>query len=302
MMPSTTVHPDLRRIHRVLPTDPISARTVPLFRAATKLFALRAAKGVETVAVSPDATVRVHRPPTSATRAHDAPGAALLWIHGGGYVLGTAVQDDLVCARFARELGITVAAVDYRLAPEHPFPAPLDDCLAALSWLAAQPTVDAEAIAIGGASAGGGLAAALVQRVHDLGEIRPALQLLVYPMLDDRTTSPDAAAVRSHRVWSARSNVYGWSSYLGDTDRAAAVPARRADLTGLPPAWIGVGGNDLFHDEDLTYAQRLRAAGVACETTVVPGAFHGFDAIAPRAAVSREFFAAQCAALRVAFP
>ncbi|WP_229705057.1 alpha/beta hydrolase [Williamsia phyllosphaerae] len=301
-MPTTDVHPDLRRIHRVLPTNPISARTVPLFRAATTLLALRAAKGVETVAVSADASVRVHRPPTAGAPARNSPGAALLWIHGGGYVLGRAVQDDLICARFARELGITVAAVDYRLAPEHPFPAPLDDCLAALSWLAAQPSVDASAIAVGGASAGGGLAAALVQRVHDLGQIRPAFQLLVYPMLDDRTTSPDESAVRNHRVWSGRSNVYGWSSYLADADRAAAVPARRTDLTGLPPAWIGVGGNDLFHDEDLAYAQRLRDAGVDCETTVIPGAFHGFDALVPRAAVSREFFAAQCAALRAAFP
>ncbi|GAA1461783.1 alpha/beta hydrolase [Williamsia maris] len=302
MVPTTTVHPDLRRIHRVLPTNPINARTVPLVRAATKLFALRPAKGVETIAVSPHATVRVHRPPMSDAPARDTPGAALLWIHGGGYVIGSAAQDDPICARFARELGITVAAVDYRLAPDHPFPAPLDDCLAALSWLAAQPTVDANAIAIGGASAGGGLAAALAQRVHDLGEIRPAFQLLVYPMLDDRTASAEKSDIREHRLWSARSNVFGWSSYLGDTDRAAAVPARRPDLAGLPPAWIGVGGNDLFHDEDLTYAQRLRDAGVACETTVVPGAFHGFDALAPRAAVSREFFAAQCAALRAAFP
>ncbi|MBJ7291395.1 alpha/beta hydrolase [Williamsia sp.] len=301
-MPTNAVHPDLRRIHRVLPTNPVSARTVPLLRAATKLVALRAVKGVETIAVSAHATVRVHRPPASTASVDDTAGAALLWIHGGGYVIGSAVQDDLICARFASELGITVAAVDYRLAPENPFPAPLDDCLAALSWLAAQPTVNADAIAVGGASAGGGLAAALIARAHDIGDIRPAFGLLVYPMLDDRTTSPETSAVRNHRLWSGRSNVYGWSSYLGDTDPVSAVPARRADLTGLPPTWIGVGDHDLFHDEDLVYAQRLRDAGVACETNVVPGAFHGFDALAPRAAVSREFFAAQCAALRAAFP
>ncbi|MGJ0120580.1 alpha/beta hydrolase [Williamsia sp. MIQD14] len=295
-MTTTPIHAELRRISRLLPRNPINARTVPLVRAATRLLALVPDRGVETVRLPSGASVRVHRPPTAPTAQHPAP--AMVWIHGGGYLFGTARQDDALCARFARTLGITVAAVDYRLAPEHPFPAPVDDCLTALRWLADQPTVNSDALAIGGASAGGGLAAALAQRVHDEGEFTPALQLLVYPMLDDRTPTPDADSARGHRLWSGASNTYGWSSYLGDTDRDRAVPARRADLAGLPPAWIGVGTNDLFHDEDLAYARRLTEAGVACETVVVPGAFHAFDKAAPGATVTRDFFDAQCAALR----
>jgi acetyl esterase/lipase len=125
--------------------------------------------------------VRVHRPPGLQT-----PAAAMLWIHGGCYVIGSAAQDDELCRRFARTLGIVVASVEYRLAPEHPYPAALDDCAAALNWLTGQPDVDSSRVAIGGASAGGGLTAALALRVRDEEMTRPVLQLLVYPMLDDR--------------------------------------------------------------------------------------------------------------------
>jgi acetyl esterase/lipase len=238
--------------------------------------------------------VRLHRP---VGVSQSAP--ALLWIHGGGYVIGTAQQDDPVCRRFARELGITVAAVDYRLAPEHPYPAALEDCYSALTWLAGLPAVDPGRVAIGGASAGGGLAAALALLAHDRGEVTPVLQLLAYPMLDDRSgTTPDNP---NYRLWSPKSNRFGWASYLGSADPRVAVPARREDLSGLAPAWIGVGTNDLFHDEDIAYAERLTAAGVPCHVEVVPGAFHGFDLVVPKAAVSQSFFASQCAGLRTAF-
>ena len=140
-----------------------------------------------------------------------------------------------------------------------------------------------------------GLAAALALLTRDRGEIELALQLLVYPMLDDR--SPRSAPRHEYRLWSPRSNRFGWAAYLGATDPEVAVPARRDDLTGLAPAWIGVGTCDLLHDEALTYAERLRSAGVPCHVEVVPGAFHSFDRAAPKAQVSREFFAAQCAAL-----
>jgi len=188
--------------------------------------------------------------------------------------------------------------VEYRLAPEHPYPAPLEDCYAALTWLTRLPAVDSARVAIGGASAGGGLAAALALLARDRGEIAPILQLLAYPMLDDRSAAkpknPD------YRLWSPSSNRFGWASYLGDADPQVAVPARRDDLSGLPPAWIGVGTHDLFYDEDLAYAARLTAAGVPCHVEVVPGAFHGFDLIAPKARVSQAFFASQCASLRTA--
>jgi acetyl esterase/lipase len=229
------------------------------------------------------------------------PAPAMLWIHGGGYVIGTAQQDDALCRRFSRKLGIVVASVEYRLAPEHPYPAPLDDCYSALTWLAGLPAVDPDRVAIGGASAGGGLAAALALLARDRGEIAPAFQLLVYPMLDDRNTSAfGVAANPNHRMWSPRSNQFGWAAYLGNADPQVAVPARNEDLSGLPPAWIGVGSHDLFHDEDLAYAERLKDAGVSCEVEVVPGAFHGFDLVVAKAQVSQRFFARQCDVLRSA--
>jgi len=249
--------------------------------------------GVEVLILRSGVGVRLHRPDGVSQ-----PGAALLWMHGGGYVMGTAKQDDRLCRRFARELGITVAAVDYRLAPEHPYPASLEDCYSALTWLAGLPAVDPARVAIGGASAGGGLAAALALLARDRGEVTPTLQLLAYPMLDDRSASGPENP--NYRLWSPKSNRFGWAAYLGNADPNIAVPARHEDLSGLPPAWIGVGTHDMFHDEDLAYAERLTAAGVPCQVEVVPGAFHGFDAIVPKAGVSQSFFASQCAILRSA--
>ncbi|HEX5144463.1 MAG TPA: alpha/beta hydrolase [Mycobacterium sp.] len=285
------MHPDLRGA--VIP-PPIRRFTLPLIRAGIRVQALIPTQGVEVLTISAGPGIRLHQPPPG-----DVPAPALLWIHGGGYLFGHARQDDALCAGFARELGITVAAVDYRLAPEHAYPDALDDCYAALQWLVGLPTVDPSRVAIGGASAGGGLAATLAMRARDAGEITPVLQLLTYPMLDDRTSARPDPRRRSYG-WDVRANRFGWDSYLGDAPRDVAVPARRTDLRGLPPAWIGVGDLDLFYSEDLAYAERLKAAGVKCDIEVVPGVFHGFDSIVPKAAVSRAFFEAQCAALRQA--
>jgi acetyl esterase/lipase len=271
----------------------IGPRSLRLIRVLSGLQRSRSYDGVESLILGSGVGVRLHRP-----TGVEQPGPALLWIHGGGYVIGTAGQDDDLCRRFARELGITVAAVDYRLAPEHPYPAPLEDCYAALTWLAKLPAVDPARVAIGGASAGGGLAAALAFLARDRGEVSPSLQLLAYPMLDDRSGSTPESP--KYRLWSPKSNRFGWAAYLGNADPNVAVPGRRDDLSGLPPAWIGVGTHDLFHDEDLAYAERLTAAGVPCQVEVVPGAFHGFDAIVPKASVSRSFFASECASLRSA--
>ncbi len=292
-MPTADFHPELRRVARFTPRQAVSPRTLPMIRA---LFGLQRGRGdadVEVITLSSGTGVRLFRPASAAE-----PTPALVWIHGGGYVMGSAAQDDALCRRFSTRLGVTVASVDYRLAPEHPYPAPLEDCYAALTWLAGLNSVDSRRVAIGGASAGGGLAAALAQLAHDRAEVIPAFQLLVYPMLDDRSAA--TADNPGYRLWNPRSNRFGWDAYLGDADRSVAVPGRRADLSGLPPAWIGVGTNDLFHDEDLAYADRLRAAGVPCDVDVVPGAFHGFDAWTPKAAVSRRFVEAQCDALRAA--
>jgi acetyl esterase/lipase len=291
-------HPDLRRIAAVLPRRAVGPRLLPVARALRRLEGLRRpGPGVEVRSLG-DISVRVHRPPARAT----APHPAVLWIHGGGYVIGSAAQDDAVCRHLAAELGALVAAVDYRLAPEHRFPVPLHDCHDALVWLAGRHDVDPERVAIGGASAGGGLAAALALLARDRGEVRPAFQLLSYPMLDDRTALRTDIDERHFRLWNNRANAFGWRSYTGLEPGSPevgplAAAARGDDLSGLPPAWIGVGSLDLFLDEDLAYATRLRAAGVPCAVHVVEGAFHGFDSVRPGASVTGQFRAAQVDAL-----
>ena len=233
------------------------------------------------------------------------PNGALVWIHGGGMVMGAAQQARPLCSRLAAELGIVVISVDYRLAPEHPFPAALDDCYAALEWIhrhAEALGIDTAKVAIGGDSAGGGLAACLAQMVHDRGGPPVCFQVLEYPMLDDRTAlriGHDAI------VWTNASNRYAWESYLGGPlrqyeGRMYAAASRRVDLTGLPPAWIGVGDIDLFHDEATEYGDRLRAAGVACDTYVVPGMYHAADQFVPESATMKAFVAQMISALAAA--
>jgi acetyl esterase/lipase len=292
-------HPDLRHA-KYLPRALIGARTLPVIRFAQRL--RKPDPHVPVVQVSPTASVRTYEP-TGGRRSD----AALLWIHGGGMVMGNAAQDDRFCRLLADEVGIFVASIDYRLAPEDPYPAPVDDCMAGLRWLAEQPQIDRARVAVGGMSAGGGLAAGVALRARDEGGPALAFQLLTYPMLDDRTTlrrDLDARAERSKmRMWSPNSNRYGWSAYLNgaaggpDIDHCAA-PARAADLTGLPSTWIGVGTNDLFHDEDVEYARRLREAGVDCRLDVVAGGYHSFDLLEASAPVSRRFRAHQIAALK----
>jgi len=265
----------------------------------TELLARMPKRGVAVESVG-EASVRVQQPALG-----DEPRAALLWVHGGGYVLGRAAQEDSICGLFAQSLGIVVAAVDYRLAPEHRFPVPLHDCYDALAWLARQPQVDPTRIAVGGASAGGGLAAALALLARDRGEVSLAFQLLAYPMLDDRTATRTDTDDGAFRLWNNTSNRFGWESYTGlepgsDEVSGLAAPARCDDLAGLPPAWIGVGTADLFYDEDVAYEKRLREAGVPCALDVVPGAFHGFDAVQSKAGVSQAFRFAQMTALAAA--
>ncbi len=291
-------HPDLRTASRLLPRTVVTARSLTPIRRVVKRLPDNPAF-VETQ-VSPTAAIRVHRP---AQAPPSAP--ALLYIHGGGLVIGSPLQDEAMLLSIADELGIVVATVRYRLAPEHPFPAARDDCYDALAWLAGQPGIDPARVAVGGASAGGGLAAALALTVRDRGGPALCHQHLVYPMLDDRTAlrpDPDRAF---RRLWSNESNYFGWSAYLGhEPGRAGldptASPSRCTDFTDLPPAWIGVGTLDLFQEEDLAYAAGLRAAGVPCSTVVVPGAFHGFDGLAGTS-VARTFRTDQVRALREAF-
>ena len=232
--------------------------------------------------------------------------AALLWIHGGGLVLGNARADTALLGPFLRELNLVVVSVEYRLAPQHPYPQALDDCFAAFLWVrdhADELGIDAGRVAVGGGSAGGGLAAAVAQRALDEARVQPRFQLLIYPMLDDRTTLRRGRNGRGRLGWTPAANRFGWKSYLGQKatlkdDRPYAAAARRENLAGLPEAWIGVGDLDLFYDEDVAYCGRLRAAGVRCELDVVPNAYHGFNLMAEKAPGSIAFNQRMLEALR----
>ena len=231
--------------------------------------------------------------------------AAFYWIHGGGTVIGDVEMNDFYCANIAAKLGILVTSVDYRLAPEHPFPDGLEDCYAGFKWLAAGGAdmgIDPGRIAIGGGSAGGLLAAALALLARDRGECRPCFQMLVYPMLDDRNVTPSSYAVTDPRVWDRASSLAAWNAYLqgnagGEEVSPYASPARAQDLAGLPPAYINVGDLDLFLDEDIAYARALSTAGVAVELHVYPGAYHGSPGAVPDSPLSRRWIEDELAAL-----
>lgn len=302
------IHPELRQAARRAPSFTFSNKNLWLVRLLMPLMPTPRNPEVlvENVHIpgKDDRTrirLRVYR-----RRSVAPPTPVLVWLHGGGYVMGRPELDEVRCTQYVRELGIIVVSVDYRCAPRHPFPAGLEDSYSALKWVQAHSQelgADPERIAVGGESAGGGLAASLVQLAHDRQEVKPVFQLLVYPMLDDRTVLRTDADDGGSVAWNQRSNRFGWESYLGKKCGAGdtpeyAVPARREGLSGLPPAWIGVGTVDLFHDEDMAYAQRLREYGVKCEIYVVPGAFHGFDRFAPRAPVVQGFRESQVSALR----
>lgn len=300
------MHPELIRAASRMPRGVLRAWSLKPLRAVTALMAWRS-KPIPGVSASVHslpgtrATVRVLR-----TESTSGMRPVLLWVHGGGYVLGTASQDDVFCSRLMAATGVSVVSVNYRLAPEHPWPAALDDCTAALDFLESEgPSLglDISRLVVGGQSAGGGLAAALVLRMFDSGRSPALLQLLSSPMLDDRTTGRRQQL--DVRMWDEASNLRGWRAYLGRQPGSEDIsdwmaPARRVQMSGLPPAWVGVGTEDLFHDEDVDYAQRLKADGVPCALEVVEGAFHGFDSSCPDLPVSQAFFASQCRAIRQA--
>ncbi|MCY3934861.1 MAG: alpha/beta hydrolase [Anaerolineaceae bacterium] len=231
----------------------------------------------------------IYQPP------NDAPRPGLLWIHGGGYISGRA-RDDHNGISFAEHAGCTVVSVEYRLAPEATYKEAVADCFGALLWLAEHADelgVDRNRLAVGGASAGGGLSAGLALYNRDQGGPALVLQLLIYPMIDDRHTTPSSHEITFERVWNRAVSQKAWRMYLGEeygTDRASpyAAAARATDLQHLPPAFVTVGTRDLFRDESIVYAQRLMAAGVPTELAVYPGVYHGAETLVPQAAVSRR--------------
>ncbi len=238
----------------------------------------------------PDVVLRVHRP-----EGVTGPLSSVYFIHGGGLVMGTAVRDDERMIRWAKRFNCVAIAVEYRLAPETPYPGPLEDCHAGLLYVhqnAAALGIDPDRIGIGGASAGGGLAAGLALLARDRAAVPIAFQLLIYPMLDDRMGTA-SSQWENAPVWNPKSNRYGWNAYLpgtagGPDVPSYAAPARATDLACLPPTYVMVGTLDGFLDEAIDYANRLIHAGVPTELHVYPGAVHGFDSMARAVPVARR--------------
>jgi acetyl esterase/lipase len=224
----------------------------------------------------------------------EQPGSAVLYLHGGGMIFGLEHVGrfyDLAVRDYVAASGVPMLMVDYRVAPEHPGLTPVEDCYAALQWLADNASslgVDPARIAVMGDSAGGGLAAGVALLTRDRSGPAIAQQLLIYPMLDDRTRTPDPQLL-PFVTWTYDDNVTGWDALLGgDAASPYAAPARAEDLAGLPATYIDTGDLDIFRDEDVSYARRLADAGVPTELHVHPGCPHGFEAFAPAADVSRR--------------
>jgi acetyl esterase/lipase len=228
------------------------------------------------------------------TSQDDPAPACVYYIHSGGMVLGDNRTGMMEMLDWVEHLGVVVVSVDYRLAPEHPFPAAVDDCYAGLLWTAEhglELAVDTDRLLVAGASAGGGLAAAMTLIARDRRGPRLLGQVLMCPMLDDRNETPSSHELIGEGVWDRESNLTGWTALLGVKRGATdvspyAAPARATDLSGLPPAFIDVGSVETFRDEDIAYACRIWQAGGQAELHVWPGGFHGFDARVRDAALS----------------
>lgn len=305
-----TVHPELREIVRQnfaqWVGQPVTRTTLAAHRASSSVYNAIPGVPVEKRIVpghrgQPDVTVYLINARAGALR------PAILHTHGGGYVSGSAASSVASLQLLCKELDCIAMSVEYRLAPETSFQGSVEDNYTALRSLyfnAESLGVDQARIAVMGESAGGGHAALLAIAARDRGEVPLCFQCLVYPMLDDRTgTSRQTPWHVGRIIWTAEENRFGWESFLGikpgSRHVSAGVPARVANLAGLPPAWIGVGTLDLFVDEDIDFAQRLNHSGVPAQLVVVPQAYHGFDwAPAP---ISQWFNAAKADALRRAF-
>lgn len=306
------VDPELAPILDLIPSTPLTQESLATNRASSAaMLASISVPDYPNVTVrerrvpgpegAPDVRILLYQPTQTPQST-----AALLWLHGGGYVSGSVDLEDIRARSIAAELGCVMVSVDYRLAPETPFPGPLEDCYAVLRWLhanAGELGVDTGRLAVGGGSAGGGLAAALALLARDRGEIPLAFQVLIAPMLDDRTVVIEPPhPYTGEFIWTRESNRFGWASLLGqepgsDGISPYAAAARAENLARLPSTFIAVGALDLFLEEDMEYARRLTRAGVPTELHVYPGVYHGFQMV-PSAWVTQAVARDQISAIR----
>jgi acetyl esterase/lipase len=252
----------------------------------------------------PEVRLRSYRPAGA-----EGPLPAVYYIHGGGMVIGAIETEDAIAGWLCGAVGCAAVSVEYRLAPENPHPAPVEDCYAGLAWTATNAErlgIDPSRIAVYGGSAGGGLAAATAIVARDRGGPALAFQMLLYPMLDDRCCTPSCREIDDIGVFDGWASEEGWRALLGerwasDAVEPAAAPARSTDLSGLPPAWIDVGELDSLRDESVAYALRLMQAGVATDLHVYPAVFHAWEVFVPEATASARVKAERVAALRRVF-
>jgi acetyl esterase/lipase len=243
---------------------------------------------------APDLSVLVLRP-ARGQRGQGRPLPGIYHTHGGGMVMGTNRSGADEIALWVDEVGVVAVSVEYRLAPEHPHPAPVEDCYAGLVWTGehcGELGIDPSRLIIAGASAGGGLAAGTALMARDRGGPALSHQMLMCPMLDDRGITPSSQELDGEGLWDRTSNITGWTALLGDACGGPdvspyAAPARAQDLTGLPATFIDVGSVETFRDEDIEYAARLSRAGISVEFHLWPGGFHGFDELAPQTALAQ---------------
>jgi acetyl esterase/lipase len=309
------IDPELRAVLKQLPENPACMEELIAFRKMMGEFIatpdqIMIREGGVTIEErnipgskgAPDVPVIIFSP---SGKPQNAPG--LLYIHGGGFIMCNAKMFSADCERIVENAGCVIMSVDYRLAPENPFPAALDDCYAALRWMFASAQklgVDPARIAIGGESAGAGLAAAVALMARDRKEFKLVFQLLLSACLDDRHITPSSRAITDRRVWNRSSSLFAWKSYLGSKHSGEvspyAAPARAKDLSGLPPAYIMTSELDLLRDENVKYAMRLSQAGVSTELHVFSSAFHGLEQFPP-AAIAKRAISEYIDALKRAF-
>lgn len=306
------VEPESRAaLEEMLKIFPRGIQAVPILqrREALKAMMLQAGEAApqpENVAIenrtipgtdaSYEIPIRIYRPTES-----EAACGGIFYIHGGGMIVGDLETGDLECKMMCAQLGVVVVNIDYRLAPEHPHPAPVEDCYVGLTWMAENADelgVDSERIAIFGPSAGGGLTVATTLLALDRKGPKICFVMAIYPMLDDRNETPSSHQITALGAWDRFASIEAWEAYLGgqEADHYAA-PARREDVSGFPPTFIDVGTEDAFRDEDIAFASKLLAAGVPTELHVYQGAFHGSELMAPMSALSQRILGRRMGAL-----